>query len=68
VTPSRLNTSASTSVRQSRTHKLRSTPKDIINKLNREINAAVADASIKKRFDDLDCTIIAGGSCKADHG
>ena len=36
------------------------TPKDIINKLNREINAAVADASIKKRFDDLGCTIIAG--------
>jgi tripartite-type tricarboxylate transporter receptor subunit TctC len=38
----------------------RDTPKDIINKLNREINAAVADASIKKRFDDLGCTIIAG--------
>ena len=36
------------------------TPKDIINKLNREINAAVADARIKKRFDDLSCTIIAG--------
>ena len=36
------------------------TPKDIIDKLNREINAAVADASIKKRFDDLGCTIIAG--------
>jgi tripartite-type tricarboxylate transporter receptor subunit TctC len=36
------------------------TPRDIINKLNREINAAVADASIKKRFDDLGCTIIAG--------
>jgi tripartite-type tricarboxylate transporter receptor subunit TctC len=36
------------------------TPKDIINKLNREINAAVANASIKKRFDDLGCTIIAG--------
>jgi tripartite-type tricarboxylate transporter receptor subunit TctC len=36
------------------------TPKDIINKLNREINAAVANASIKKRLDDLGCTIIAG--------
>ena len=36
------------------------TPKDIIDKLNREINAAVANASIKKRFDDLGCTIIAG--------
>ena len=36
------------------------TPTDIINTLNREINAAVADASIKKRFDDLGCTIIAG--------
>jgi tripartite-type tricarboxylate transporter receptor subunit TctC len=36
------------------------TPKDIIDRLNREINAAVADASIKKRFDDLGCTIIAG--------
>src|SRR5262245_8526114 len=36
------------------------TPKDIINRLNREINAAVTDASIKKRFDDLGCTIIAG--------
>jgi tripartite-type tricarboxylate transporter receptor subunit TctC len=36
------------------------TPRDIIKKLNREINAAVADANIKKRFDDLGCTIIAG--------
>jgi tripartite-type tricarboxylate transporter receptor subunit TctC len=36
------------------------TPKDVIDKLNREINAAVANASIKKRFDDLGCTIIAG--------
>jgi tripartite-type tricarboxylate transporter receptor subunit TctC len=36
------------------------TPKDIIDKLNREINAAVANASIKKRFNDLGCTIIAG--------
>ena len=36
------------------------TPRDIINKLNREINAAVANASIKKRFNDLGCTIIAG--------
>jgi tripartite-type tricarboxylate transporter receptor subunit TctC len=36
------------------------TPRDIIDKLNREINAAVANASIKKRFDDLGCTIIAG--------
>jgi tripartite-type tricarboxylate transporter receptor subunit TctC len=38
----------------------RDTPEDIIAKLNREINAALAERKIKARLDELGCTVIAG--------
>jgi tripartite-type tricarboxylate transporter receptor subunit TctC len=38
----------------------RGTPVDIIDKLNKEINAALADPNIKARFADLGATVLAG--------
>jgi tripartite-type tricarboxylate transporter receptor subunit TctC len=38
----------------------RSTPVDIINKLNKEINAALAEPRMKERFADIGTTAIAG--------
>jgi len=38
----------------------RNTPTEIIDKLNREINAAFADPEIKARLDDLGVTVFAG--------
>jgi tripartite-type tricarboxylate transporter receptor subunit TctC len=38
----------------------RNTPTEIIDKLNREINAALADPKIKARLDDLGVTVFAG--------
>jgi tripartite-type tricarboxylate transporter receptor subunit TctC len=38
----------------------RQTPKPIVDKLNREINAALAEPRMKARFDDLGCVLIAG--------
>ena len=37
-----------------------STPAEIIDKLNREINAAIADAKIKARLADLGGTVLPG--------
>jgi len=42
------------------------TPADIVDKLNKEINAALADAKIKARLADLGCTVLAGSP--ADFG
>jgi tripartite-type tricarboxylate transporter receptor subunit TctC len=44
----------------------RGTPVDIIDKLNKEINAALADPNIKARFADLGATVLAGSP--ADFG
>lgn len=44
----------------------RNTPADIIEKLNKEINAALADPMIKARFADLGGAVLAGSS--ADFG
>jgi tripartite-type tricarboxylate transporter receptor subunit TctC len=38
----------------------RNTPAEIIDKLNNEINAALADPQLKARFADLGGTVIAG--------
>jgi tripartite-type tricarboxylate transporter receptor subunit TctC len=38
----------------------RDTPEEIIGKLNREINAALAEPKIKLRLNELGCTVIAG--------
>jgi tripartite-type tricarboxylate transporter receptor subunit TctC len=38
----------------------KSTPAEIIDKLNKEINAALADANVKARLDALGATIVAG--------
>jgi tripartite-type tricarboxylate transporter receptor subunit TctC len=38
----------------------RDTPEEIIGKLNREINAAIAEPKIKLRLNELGCTVIAG--------
>jgi tripartite-type tricarboxylate transporter receptor subunit TctC len=38
----------------------RETPKPIIDRLNREINAVLAEPRMKARFDDLGCVLIAG--------
>jgi tripartite-type tricarboxylate transporter receptor subunit TctC len=38
----------------------RNTPLEIIDKLNREINAALADSKIKSRLADLGGTVLAG--------
>ncbi len=38
----------------------RNTPAEIIDKLNKEINAALADAKIKARFADLGGTVLTG--------
>jgi len=38
----------------------KSTPAEIIDKLNREINAALADANVKARLDALGATVVAG--------
>jgi tripartite-type tricarboxylate transporter receptor subunit TctC len=38
----------------------RNTPTEIIDKLNREIHAALADPEIKARLDDLGVTVFAG--------
>ena len=37
----------------------KSTPTEIVDKLNREINAALADPKIKARLADLGCTVFA---------
>ena len=44
----------------------KATPVDIIDKLNREINAALADPTIKARLADLGATVLAGSA--ADFG
>ena len=38
----------------------RDTPEEIVGKLNREINAAIAEPKIKLRLNELGCTVIAG--------
>jgi tripartite-type tricarboxylate transporter receptor subunit TctC len=38
----------------------RNTPTEIIEKLNQEINAALAEPRIKARIIDLGCTVLAG--------
>jgi len=38
----------------------RQTPRPIVDKLNREINAVLAEPRMKARFDDLGCVLIAG--------
>ena len=38
----------------------RNTPTEVIDKLNKEISAALADPKMKKRFDDLGATVFAG--------
>ena len=43
-----------------------STPTQIVEKLNQEINAALADPNMKKRLTDLGCAVFAGSS--ADFG
>jgi tripartite-type tricarboxylate transporter receptor subunit TctC len=40
----------------------RNTPADVIDKLNKEINAALADSKLKARFADLRATVISGSS------
>ncbi|WP_237179883.1 Bug family tripartite tricarboxylate transporter substrate binding protein [Rhodoplanes sp. Z2-YC6860] len=40
----------------------RQTPKPIVDQLNREINAVLAEPRMKARFDDLGCVLIAGSS------
>jgi tripartite-type tricarboxylate transporter receptor subunit TctC len=40
----------------------RETPRPIVEKLNREINAVLAEPRMKARFDDLGCVLIAGSS------
>jgi len=45
----------------------KNTPTDIIDKLNKEVNAAIADPKLKARFADLGNTPLAGGS-PADFG
>ncbi|MGC1993693.1 MAG: tripartite tricarboxylate transporter substrate-binding protein, partial [Pseudolabrys sp.] len=42
------------------------TPADIVEKLNKEINAALADPKMKARLADLGCTVLAGSP--ADFG
>jgi tripartite-type tricarboxylate transporter receptor subunit TctC len=44
----------------------KNTPAEIIDKLNREINAALADSKIKTRLSDLGGTVLAGS--RADFG
>ena len=44
----------------------KNTPAEIIDKLNKEINAALADPSIKERFSDLGGTVLPGSP--ADFG
>ena len=44
----------------------KATPVDIIDKLNREINAALADPTITARLADLSATVLAGSA--ADFG
>ena len=45
---------------------LRNTPTEIIDKLNKEINAGLADPKIKVRFADLGATVTPGSA--ADFG
>jgi tripartite-type tricarboxylate transporter receptor subunit TctC len=42
------------------------TPPEIVEKLNKEINAALADAKLKERLADLGCAVFAGSP--ADFG
>jgi tripartite-type tricarboxylate transporter receptor subunit TctC len=44
----------------------RNTPTEIVDKLNKEINAALADLKIKERFANLGATVLAGSP--ADFG
>jgi tripartite-type tricarboxylate transporter receptor subunit TctC len=44
----------------------RDTPSEIVDRLNKEVNAALADPGMKARFDDLGCTVIGGSP--ADFG
>jgi tripartite-type tricarboxylate transporter receptor subunit TctC len=39
---------------------LRNTPAEIIDKLNKEINAGLADPKVKARIADLGATVLAG--------
>ena len=38
----------------------RETPRPIVERLNREINAVLAEPKMKARFDDLGCVLITG--------
>lgn len=42
------------------------TPREIVERLNKEVNAALADAKMKERLGDLGCAVFAGSS--ADFG
>jgi tripartite-type tricarboxylate transporter receptor subunit TctC len=42
------------------------TPVEIVDRVNREVNAALADPGMKARFDDLGCTVLPGSP--ADFG
>ena len=44
----------------------KATPTEIVEKLNKAINAALADPNMKKRFTDLGCAVFAGSP--ADFG
>ena len=44
----------------------KNTPADIIDRLNKEINAALTDAKMRARLDDLGCAVFAGSP--ADFG
>jgi tripartite-type tricarboxylate transporter receptor subunit TctC len=44
----------------------KATPREIVEKLNKEINAALADPNMKKRLTDLGCAVFAGSP--ADFG
>jgi tripartite-type tricarboxylate transporter receptor subunit TctC len=49
-----------------RPRRAKKTPAEIVDKLNKEINAALVDAKMKARFADLDGTVLPGSP--ADFG
>jgi tripartite-type tricarboxylate transporter receptor subunit TctC len=44
----------------------KATPTEIVDRLNREINAALADSQMRRRLDELGCAVFAGSP--ADFG
>jgi len=44
----------------------KATPPEIVEKLNKEINAALADARMKERLADLGCLVFAGSPVDAE--